>query len=189
MPLSWWRLDRAENAGRQSPISCPRSRGLCKMAGTAERGCLMDRCKDCGANLSLVGSRHNCRPRAASPRPSPEHMSAKDFTAGLVEYKFNLRSGTLTEKGRQLLNGRAPASHHAALVPSKASPHAAPSPHAASPHKSKGAVARNLRWRAKNLDHHRQYHAAYMRSWRARTAQKPRTVNTVQELRGGHRKE
>ncbi len=53
----------------------------------------------------------------------------------------------------------------------------------------KGAVARNLRWRAKNLDHHRQYHAAYMRTWRARTGQKAarsHPVNTAQEQRSRH---
>ncbi len=51
----------------------------------------------------------------------------------------------------------------------KPSPHTA-SPHGngeASPHQKKGAVARNLRWRAKNIDRHRVDHAAYMRRWRA----------------------
>ncbi|MGO8954738.1 MAG: hypothetical protein ACLQF2_15635 [Rhodomicrobium sp.] len=69
------------------------------------------------------------------------------------------------------------------------SPHAKPaSPHIeiASPHVTsrasphKGAVARNLKWRAKNLDRHRAYHREYMRKWRAEaraTEQAPADLN------------
>jgi hypothetical protein len=119
------------------------------MASAAERSRLMERCPDCGANLALVGSRHNCRPRAVS-HPRPPLVTAP--------------------------------SPHTATPP----PHASPHIEMASPHGRKGAVARNLRWRAKNLDRYRAYHAGYVRMWRARTAA-PLAVNTGKELGRGRK--
>lgn len=37
---------------------------------------MASRCPDCGADLALVGRRHNCRPRQAAPIPS--HVTSRD---------------------------------------------------------------------------------------------------------------
>jgi hypothetical protein len=70
-----------------------------------------------------------------------------------------------TPQPKKLAAAPVPVSHVSPHTPG-ASPHIA----TPSPHEKKGAVARNLRWRAKNLDRHREYHTAYMRKWRAAKA-------------------
>ena len=148
LQIPWWSVDRAEDAGRPCSIAGRGSRGLSALASGTERGRLMERCKDCGANLALVGSRHNCRPRGIleSHYTSPAAPAARVPSRSLVPSRVpSLKPGTQSD--------------------------------------------RNRRWRAKNLDRHRQYHAAYMRTWRTRTAQKSArspSVNTAQEQRSRH---
>jgi hypothetical protein len=81
-------------------------------------------CRDCGANLALVGRRHNCRPR---PMPAPPAVPAKNAN------------------------------------PSPDTPASGAGP----THKSELRKAQTYRWRKRNPDRWRHYHAAYMRTKRA----------------------
>lgn len=109
-------------------------------------------CPDCGANLALVGVRHNCRMRLQAILPT---------AAGLVPHRF-------CDKCEQWVPKTA--IHTCAVNTKPASPNAhVPSPNiVASPNKQPHAspnrkAARNYRWRAKNRDRYRAYQREYMR--------------------------